>query len=486
MRIAARPNRQRLKRASFALLGCWLCLALTPLAFSKTVDGHGDSRKASAETNPESAREIHESGGPICSVKREVYVPSPKTGVAAQVAVSYLGKGLRRREIHAFQSKSDLAERVKVRFSDDNGRNWTPLAPLDSGPDALRQGTNSMEELLFAINYDPNARRTIQMVFQRIFMGDASQALHRFWKGEKAFYDHGMYRLSRDDGRSWTKERQLEYESGAAFDPRNWTNPSYLNSNQMYGSYEVTILRNGEIAYPAVVPVPYEDEEDRKMAASFPKYVSATGSVGGVTCFIGKWNKRKDDYDWTCSKPVFVPRRVSTRGMSEPVIAELADGRLLLEMRGSNAGLDPVKFPGRRWMSLSSDHGRNWTPITDLRYDTGEPFYAPSTMARFIRSSKTGMLYWIGNISRKPAEGNLPRYPLYIAEVDEKIPALKKNTMTIIDDRAPEDTAAVQFSNFSLLENRQTRDLEIYLTRLGENAGSNFSANAYKYTLKIR
>jgi hypothetical protein len=70
--------------------------------------------------------------------------------------------------------------------------------------------------------------------------------------------------------------------------------------------------------------------------------------------------------------------------------------------------------------------------------------------------------------------------------VDEKIPALKKNTMTVIDERAPEDTAAVQFSNFTLLENRQTRDLEIYLTRLGENAGSTFSANAYKYILKVR
>ena len=426
------------------MLGGCLLLAQTPPIFAKQKMQavymgvlEFDRRKALAEMNRDSALEIKEFGGPVCSVKREVYVPSPKTGVAPQVAVSYLGKGLRRREIHALQSKSDLAEKVKVRFSDDNGRNWTPLAPLDSGHDALRQGTNSMEELPFAINYDPAARRTIEMVFQRIFIGEASQALRRFWKGEKAFYDHGMYRLSRDDGRSWTKERQIVYEPDAAFDPQNWTNPSYLNSNQMYGSYEVTILRKGEIAYPAVVSMPYEDEEDRKMAASFPKYVSATGYVGGVTCFIGKWNKQKEDYDWTWSKPIFVPRRISTRGMGEPVIAELKDGRLLLEMRGSNAGLDPVKYPGRRWMSISSDHGRNWTPITDLRYDTGERFYAPSSMARFIRSRKTGKLYWIGNISGRPSEGNLPRYPLYIAEVDEKIPALKKNTMTIIDNRAP-------------------------------------------------
>src|SRR6185295_20258873 len=131
--------------------------------------------------------------------------------------------------------------------------------------------------------------------------------------------------------------------------------------------------------------------------------------VGGVTCFLGTWNKRKNDYDWTHSEPVFVPIRVSTRGLGEPTIAELKDGRLLLDMRGSNDGLDPVKYPGRKWISISKDGGKNWSPVTDLRYDTGEQFYAPATFAKFIRSRKTGKLYWIGNISRQPPKGNVPR-----------------------------------------------------------------------------
>ena len=256
----------------------------------------------------------------------------------------------------------------------------------------------------------------------------------------------------------------------------------------MYGSYDITVLRDGRIAYPASIRVSYQDdEEDRKACANVPKYTAPVpGYVGGVSCFLGKWNEVKEDYDWSHSKPVFVARRISTRGLSEPVIAELKDGTLLLEMRGSNAGLDPLKYPGRKWMSLSKDGGKNWSAVTDLRYDTGEQFYAPSTFAKFIRSRKTGGLYWIGNISRGPAKGNLPRYPLYIAEVDEKIPALKKSTLTVIDDRSPEDTAAVQFSNFSLIENRETLDLEIYLSRFGEKKDHVFSANAYKYTLHLR
>jgi len=256
----------------------------------------------------------------------------------------------------------------------------------------------------------------------------------------------------------------------------------------MYGSYDVTLLRNGQIAYPVAFRIPYEeDEDDRKIRASVPKYASPSpGYVGGVSCFFGKWNETKKDYDWSRSSPVFVPLRVSTRGLSEPSVAELKDATLLLVMRGSNDGLDPTNHPGRTWMSVSKDGGKNWSPVTDLRYDTGEQFYSPSSFSKMIRSRKTGKLYWIGNISRKPPKGNRPRYPLYIAEVDEQIPALKKDTLTVVDNRTPEDTEAVQFSNFSLLENRKTLNLEIFLSRFGEKPDNTFSANAYKYVLTFR
>jgi len=425
---------------------------------------------------------------PICLVRREIYVPSPRPGVSPVVRFQYLGDGLRLREFRFEQGKSDLTEKGMARFSDDNGRNWTPFVPPDTGSGPLRQNENSVAVASWAIQFDPVSRRTIEMVFQRVFLGEPSDILKKYWKGEKKFYDHMTYRLSADDGRTWTKQRPMVYESGAQFDPNNWANPAYLPSNEMYGSYDITVLRNGQIAYPASIRVAYQDdEEDLKVCANVPKYTAPVpGYVGGVSCFLGKWNESKEDYEWTHSKPVFVARRISTRGLSEPVIAELKDGTLLLEMRGSNAGLDPLKYPGRKWMSLSKDGGKNWSAVTDLRYDTGEQFYAPSTLAKFIRSRKTGALYWVGNISRGPAKGNLPRYPLYIAEVDEKIPALKKSTLTVIDDRSPEDTKAVQFSNFSLNENRETLDLEIYLSRFGENKGHVFSANAYKYTLVLR
>ena len=134
-------------------------------------------------------------------------------------------------------------------------------------------------------------------------------------------------------------------------------------------------------------------------------------------------------------------------------------------MRGSNKHLDPTKYPGRKWISISKDGGKKWSQVSDLRFDTGEQFYSPSAFSKMIRSSKTNKLYWIGNISDTPPKGNAPRYPLVIAEIDEVNNALRKDTLTTIDARGPSDTAALQLSNFSLLEDRETKQLEIYLTR---------------------
>ena len=91
-------------------------------------------------------------------------------------------------------------------------------------------------------------------------------------------------------------------------------------------------------------------------------------------------------------------------------------------------------------------------------------------------------------LRNEPPKGNSPRYPLQIVEVDELEPSFRKETVTVIDDRNPDhDSEFLQLSNFSLLEDRETNNIEIYLTRLGENGGGAdiWTANAYKYTLSF-
>ena len=103
-----------------------------------------------------------------------------------------------------------------------------------------------------------------------------------------------------------------------------------------------------------------------------------------------------------------------------------------------------------------------------------------------IRHSVTGNLYGLGNISRTPPTGNSPRYPLVIAEVDEKSATLKKATVTVIDDRQ-DGQGDIQFSNFSLLEDRETHSLELHLTTYGQepDPADWATADNYKYSLEL-
>ena len=71
--------------------------------------------------------------------------------------------------------------------------------------------------------------------------------------------------------------------------------------------------------------------------------------------------------------------------------------------------------------------------------------------------------------------------PLVIAEVDEDRAALKRSTVTAIDDRQPWQPE-IELSNFSLLENRTTHQLELFLAAYGQNPEG---ADCYRYLLTL-
>jgi hypothetical protein len=366
------------------------------------------------------------------------------------------------------------------RTSEDNGRTWTPWIPIP---------TQTQTDGLFTQSggasqkgdgpLDAVSGMLVKPVFQRIFQGKPEDALKTVSTYERLLWDHGYYQLSSDNGRSWGDIFQLKYENGPDFDPNNWGNKDWLKSNEMYIGNALA-LKNGTVLISATVPVPYKNEEDEKYPSIFPNSYRK-GSVAGAMCFIGKWDKGKQNYNWEKSNMIFLPRKISSRGLVELDLSELKNGNLMLIMRGSDT---PVS-PGRKWFSISKDGGHTWSEITDMRYDTGEQFYSPAAIHKTIRSSKTGKLYWIGNITNDPPKGNRPRYPLQIIEVNEDGPSFIKSTLTVIDDRDPDkDTELVQFSNFALFENRETKEIEMYLTRLGENKEP-WNANSYKYTLTL-
>jgi len=392
---------------------------------------------------------------PIVSVKKELYEKHPRPECAPCLRECYVGPKLERWQLHAFQSVSDVWHEVNERFSSDNGRTWSEYRPV------------------------PNANRTLKGVLvqegggARLYNAEAGVLLEawvRVMRSGPVYNSYSYYHISRDYGRTWTALKQLRYEPGDDFDPENPLKAGYRMKNQGTPTDIIRHSNGTVLVCLGHANAPDDPDNDKRPEKA------------GAMCFIGRWNADKQDYDWTAGNRIFGSPKITSRGMAEPVIAELKDGRVLMLLRGS----DTPQTPGRRWYAVSSDAGKTFSEIRELKYDEGSSFYTPSTMCGLIRHSVTGKLYYVGNISPTPPKGNWPRHPLIIAEVEEKTPALRRNTVTVIDDRRPEQSDHIQFSNFSLLEDRETHDLELLITLYGEHPGQHWAtADCYKYWLRL-
>ncbi len=397
-----------------------------------------------------------EENRPIVEVRKEVYSRHLGKGVGAWVSVRYVGPGLEREEVHTTWAKSDTPEKPKRRWSRDNGRTWSEFEPMPdvvTHPGGVRVFWGRGPQL-----YDPASKTTVSIWLRQPHV-----------RGRH--HNHCFTRTSRDHGRTWSEPTQLRYEEVDAFDPDDPFRESFLKHNQAYIGSNILRHTNGTLIHCVAHANAPGDPDNNKRPWRM-----------GSLCFVGKWNAESGGYQWTAGKRIEISPDVSSRGLMEPAVAELDDGRVLVIWRGSNTS----KTPGRKWFSVSADGGLTLGKVQELKYDDGTRFYSPSSIHQMIRHSVTGKLHWVGNISAVPPRANSPRYPLVIAEVDESIPALRRSTVTAIDDQQPGDSERLQLSNFSLLENRETHTLEIYLTRIGADPNDFWGADAYKYTATLR
>jgi len=398
---------------------------------------------------------------PIVHVSKKLYRSHPRPKAAAVVSRRYVGPGLEMMEVHGVEARDDVHTERKMRFSTDNGRTWSEFAPLP--PTLVHHSGREVHEGAGPMCYDTEAGVLVGVWLRQIQVGN-------IW-GDGTCNNFTYYRVSRDNGRTWAEPRQLRYEEGDDFDAENPLKPGFLRPNQAYPGNNILLHSNGSLVHcVAHANAPGDPDNDRR-----------TWKMGSL-CFVGRRDNRIKDYTWTAGKRVSISPEVSSRGLMEPEVAELKDGRVLVVWRGS----DTPTTPGHKWFSVSSDGGMTLSAVREWKYDDGSSFYSPSSIHRMIRHSVTGKLYWIGNITHMPPRGNYPRFPLVIAEVDEEIPALKKSTVTLVDTRDPSTQGFnVQFSNFSLLENRETHELELFLTTYGQESGMEnwMTADCYRYVL---
>ncbi len=408
-------------------------------------------------------------------VTRELYIKSPKVGHSVILNAGYCGPGLERREMLCLEcaGRDDLPFTPKERFSKDNGRTWTPWQPL---PEFVHQEKDRWDIFsLSTIHQDPKTGLCLGAGLRQTMLEKPLR-----------YYTHTYWGISDDNGKTWSNVTQFRYEEGALRDPANPLDPNFLHNNQAYTGMS-TLCRNGTIVLSCTgvnLPKDAPDTDPTEEFKSWDKAPHARDNA--LACFVGRFDPARRTYEWRMSNRVWVPLSVSCRGMQEAAPVELKDGRILIVCRGSNTKVTP----GRKWFSLSGDGGLTLSEIRELRYDDGSRFYSPSSIHYFLRHSVSGKLYWLANICPEPPEGNLPRHPLVIAEIDETIPAVKRDTLTVIDTRQPGEGSGLNLSNFNVFENRETHEIEIYMSRYAprlERGQSDpilsYEADNYKYTI---
>ena len=381
-------------------------------------------------------------------VAREVFVPSPRPGTAVLGGSYYTTpEGRELVSVHSLTSRSDTVDVAFVRRSEDNGSTWSspeewPMRfdhPEGTGRRHVRGGY-----------VDRGTGRYLQVWTEGVLPTDDPLEGMRRWTLH--------YAVSEDGGRTRAVEEQIVH-AGAEYDAtRHLPGVTVGRNCVMIGDLgQVPLTRSdGVILVPVQSSPTGPDGDYHNPGAGF--------TYTDCLLLMGRW-QGDGRLSWTCSERVVGDPARTTRGVIEPTIAELDDGRILMVMRGSNDARP--ELPGYKWMALSADGGQSWTAPEPWTYGDGEPFFSPSACSQLI-PWRDGRLLWMGNICADNPRGNGPRYPIVLGEVDRCSGLLRRESVRVIDDRAAGEGEETTLSNFYAREDRDTGELVLHLPRFGE------------------
>ena len=398
-------------------------------------------------------------------------------------------EGLACKETKSVIVESDYPSPALCRYSEDNGRSFGEWIPIEKKTFSTMYGSDERTFEQSEKVWNPRHQHYVATGFYRYFLEGHALSYAAYWnKGARSFFDHQTIRLYHEGAEVPFSEHLVMYEEGKAFDPKNPRDPEHLERNNGFLNPPI-VLKNGDIAVPVGVPVHVGCRiAGLDVSRVFP---SCPTIQRCVIVARGKYNTATERYDFTFSNPIILNDLRSSRGIDEPILAELESGRLLLVMRGSNVSapawntrIEPGT-PSFKWYAYSDNGGADFTEAEPWHFDDREVIYSGATISRFVRSSKNGKLYWFGNISDHRAYGNDPRYPLVMAEVNES-GLLKKESLTVIDTKREGECDDVQLSNFEILEDRETLHLELSLCKYNQfDRYAAFWGEGWRYEIVI-
>ena len=371
-------------------------------------------------------------------VSREIFIRSPGKGTAVDAYAFYTqATGGAMVSVEGRSSRSDTVDVVYLRHSTDYGHTWSE--PTERKISEKRpEGTWRLAPRAGFV--DPKTGRYLE------------------------FWNEGV--LPTDDPREGLKQLNIYYsldgvkhqviQHGKEFGARHPLPGVYTGKNcVMLGdvpSLPIT-LKDGSILLPTqITPL----DADGKLYNPGGGY-----TYTDVAILHARWKGKQ--LQWRMAELIKGDPGRSKRGMIEGTLATLADGRLIVVMRGANDRKG--ELPGYRWISYSDDDGWHWTLPAPWTYTSREAFYSPSSCSQLLRHSN-GKLYWLGNICAANPRGNLPRRPFYVGEVDQDTGLLIRESLILVDDRQPGEDEILMLSNFYAREDRETRQIALHMTRM--------------------
>lgn len=397
-------------------------------------------------------------------VSTSVFVPSPADGTAVMGGSYYTRPtGLDLMSVHTLSSRSDILSHEYYRFSEDNGRTWSEpvLVPASrETPEGTLQRHNRGGYL------DPATGRFIKLRNEAVLPNNEVLEFMRF--------NTVHYAVSTDGGRTDLFDEPL------------------VATGDHDADHPLPIVRRGHNCFMmgdcTCQPITLPDGSLLQ-----PVQISPVGPDGyycprgtGFTdtdCAVIRGTWRDDLHiDWELAGMVIADPARTSRGLIEPTLARLSDGRILMVMRGSNDQRPDLQ--GYRWHALSKDDGATWSTAEPWTYESGVKFHSPSSCSQLLAHS-SGRLYWIGNICEGNPEGNLPRDPIVIGEVSMDSGRLIEESVTVIDHRKPEDGDFLTMSNFYAREDRETGNLKLHMLRWSKDGAQGFQGDCMLYEIAV-
>ncbi|MDO9464417.1 MAG: sialidase family protein [bacterium] len=388
-------------------------------------------------------------------------------------------------------SKPILQETIKIdgkdliRISEDNGKTWKMEGEW-SGEKKIGNRMIIRGETNYYLDSDHGLLVDFYSVWEQKIDQDYSFGPDATGELLQLQTHRIFYRFSKDDGKTWGKERQL-IQKGDRYDKIHWADGIWYgkNSGRFDSGLRVISLQDGTLIMPVLFhPV----DNNGQLIRRADRFGFTVWPYEAVACFRGRWKQDGSDIDWEMSNHISVPEYMS-RSLDEPAVAEMSDGTLMMVMRGECGPLQAMT--AAKFFSISRDKGKTWGPAVPLTYPDSSLIHSPGSLPNLFRSSKNGKVYLIANILPSPTRHCDPRYPLQIAEIDQTYFWVKPETVTIIENRKKRHPKFVRFSNWQRIEDRETGNPAIYMTEARIDAiipdpiKGTIIPDSYRYEIKL-